>query len=102
MATRTDHFMGAAVRAAKRARKWATVAAHDADRLLKDAIKEAHTEDRRRRRKQALQTAGRVLRAAGQAALVAGVVAGIAAVRAERDGRRLPKGRGRRLAPAKD
>jgi hypothetical protein len=102
MATRTDHFMGAAVRAAKRARKWATVAAHEADRLLQEARKEANSEDRRRQRKQTLQTAGRILRAAGQAALVAGVVAGIAAVRAERSDRALSKGRGRRLASAKD
>lgn len=64
MATRTDRFMSAAVRAARRAKQWATVA-------------------------------GRVLRAAGRAALVAAVAAGIAAARTERTGRSLSQGRGR-------
>jgi len=94
MATRTDRFMSAAVRAAKRARQWAIVAAREADRLLQEARKRAASEDRRRRLKQTLLKTGRVLRAAGRAALVAAVAAGIAAARAERS-RRLPKGRGR-------
>jgi cell division septum initiation protein DivIVA len=95
MATRTDHVMRAAVRAAKRAKLWTKAAAREADRLLQEARKEADSEDRRRRRKQTLLTAGRVLKAAGEAALVAGLMAGIAAVRSERSSRRLPKGRGR-------
>ena len=95
MATRVDRFMSAAVRSAKRAKQWAMVAAREADRLLQEARKEAQSEDRRRRRKQMLLKTGRVLRVAGRAALVAAVAAGIAAARAERSGRALPKGRGR-------
>jgi hypothetical protein len=95
MATRTDRFMSAAVRAARRAKQWAMVAAREADRLLQEARKQAQSEDRRRRRKQTLLKAGRVLRTAGRAALVAAVAAGVAATRAERSGRKLPKGRGR-------
>jgi len=95
MATRTDRFMSAAVRAARRARQWAMVAAREADRLVQEARKRAESEDRRRRLRQTLLKTGRVLRAAGRAALVAAVAAGIAAVRAERSGRPLPKGRGR-------
>jgi len=93
MATRTDHIMKATVRAAKRAKRWAIVAARETDRVLKEAQKQANSEDRQRRRKQTLLKAGRVLRAAGHAALVAGVVAGIAAVRAERRDRALPRSR---------
>jgi len=95
MATRTDRFMSAAVRAARRAKQWAMVAAREADRLVQEARKRAESEDRRRRLRQTLLKTGRVLRAAGRAALVAAVAAGIAAVRAERSGRPLPKGRGR-------
>jgi hypothetical protein len=95
MATRTDRFMSAAVRAARRARQWAMVAAREADRLVQEARKRAESEDRRRRLRQTLLKTGRVLRAAGRAALVAAVAAGIAAARAERSGRPLPKGRGR-------
>jgi hypothetical protein len=95
MATRTDRFMSAAVRAARRAKQWAMVAAREADRLLREARKRAESEDRRRRLKQTLLKTGRVLRAAGRAALVAAVAAGIAAARAELSGRKLPKGRGR-------
>jgi len=95
MATRTDRFMSAAVRAARRAKEWAVVAAREADRLLQQARKQAESEDRRRRLKQTLLKTGRVLRAAGRAALVAAVAAGIAAARAERSGRNLPKGQGR-------
>ena len=93
MATRTDRFMSAAVRAARQAKQWALVAAREADRLLQEARKRADSEDRRRRLKQTLTKTGRVLRAAGRAALVAAVAAGIAAARAE--GGRLLKGRGR-------
>ncbi|HXI65042.1 MAG TPA: hypothetical protein VNH14_11095 [Gemmatimonadales bacterium] len=95
MATRTDRFMSAAVRAARRAKQWAMVAAREADRLVQEARKRAESEDRRRRLKQTLLKTGRVLRAAGRAALVAAVAAGIAAARAERSGRPLPKARGR-------
>lgn len=93
MATRTDHIMKATVRAAKRAKRWAMVAARETDRVLKEARKKADSEDRQRKRKQTFLKAGRVLRAAGHAALVAGVVAGIAAVRAERSDRKLARGR---------
>jgi hypothetical protein len=83
--------MGAAVRAARRAKQWALVAAREADRLLQEARKQVASEDRRRRLRVTLLKTGRVLRSAGQAALVAGVAAGIAAARAERRGRNLPK-----------
>lgn len=95
MAKRTDHFMGAAVRAARRAKEWALAAQREADRLLTEARREADSEDRRRRRRKTLLKAGRVLEAAGRAALVAAVVAGIAAVRAERADRTLPRKRSR-------
>jgi hypothetical protein len=95
MATRTDRFIGAAVRAARRAKQWAMVAVREADRLLQEVRRQAESEDRPRRLKQTLRKTGRVLKAAGRAALVAGVAAGIAAARAERSGRNLPQGRGR-------
>jgi hypothetical protein len=95
MARRTDRFMREAARAAGRAKKLAVVAAREADRLLKEARRQAASGDRRRRRKQTLLKTGRVLRAAGEAALVAAVLAGIAAVRAERGARTLPRPRGR-------
>jgi len=95
MATRTDRFMGAAVRAARRAKQWALVAAREADRLLQEARKQADSEDRRRRLKQTLLKSERVLKVAGRAALVAGVAAGIAAARAERRDRTLSKGAAR-------
>jgi hypothetical protein len=95
MATRTDRFISAAVRAARRAKQWSLVAAREADRLLEEARKRVESEDRRRRLKQTLTKTGRVLRAAGRAALVAAVAAGIAAARAERRSRTLPQGRGR-------
>jgi hypothetical protein len=98
MGSRTDHFMKAAVRAAARAKEWAMVAAREADRLLQVARKEAASEARQRQLKQTLSKTGRVLRAAGQAALVAAVLAGIAAARAERTEPKLPKGRRRKLA----
>jgi hypothetical protein len=97
MATRTDRFMAAAVRAAKRARQWAIVAAREADRLLQEARKQAESEEAQRRLKLTLRRTGRVLTAAGRAALVAAVATGIAAARAEFGvgPRSLPKGRGR-------
>jgi len=85
--------LSAAVRAARQAKEWALSAAREADRLLQEARKRADSEDRRRRLKQTLTRTGRVLRAAGRAALVAAVAAGIAAARAE--GGRLLRGRGR-------
>ena len=93
MATRTDRFMRSAVRAARRAKQWAMVAAREADHLLHEAQQRADSEDRRRQLKQTFLKTGRVLRAAGRAALVAAVAAGIAAARAERRDRKLPKGR---------
>jgi hypothetical protein len=89
MATRTMRFMGAAVRAARRAKQWALVAAREADRLLHEAGKQVESEDRRRKLKQTLRKTGRVLMVAGQAALVAAVAAGIAEARAERGRRSL-------------
>ena len=88
MATRTDRFLIAAVRAARRAKQWA-------DRLLKETRKQAESEDRRRRLKQTLRKTGRVLMAAGQAALVAAVAAGIAAARADRQRQNLAERSGR-------
>jgi hypothetical protein len=92
MATRTDRFLSAAVRTARRAKQWALVAAREADRVLQEARTQAASEDRRRRLKQTLLKTERVLKVAGRAALVAGVAAGIAAARAERGGRKLSKG----------
>lgn len=93
MATRTDRFMSAAVAAARRAKQWAVAAAREADRLIAQAQKEAASEDRRRRLKQTLAKTGRVLRAAGRAALVAAVATGIAAARSEIIRGKLPRGR---------
>lgn len=93
MATRTDRFLSAAVRAARQAKEWALTAAREADRLLQEARKRADSEDRRLRLKKTLTRTGRILRTAGRAALVAAVAAGIAAARAE--GGRLLKGRDR-------
>lgn len=95
MATRTDRFMSAAVGAARRARQWAVAAAREADRLIEEARKEAVSEDRRRRLKQTLAKTGRVLKAAGRAALIAAVATGIAAAHAERSAGKLGRGRGR-------
>ncbi|HMJ59469.1 MAG TPA: hypothetical protein VK467_10045 [Gemmatimonadales bacterium] len=68
-------------------------AAREADRLIEQARKEAKSEDRRRRLKQTLAKTGRVLRAAGRAALVAAVATGIAAARSEIIRGKLPRGR---------
>jgi hypothetical protein len=87
--------MSATVGAARRAKQWAVAAAREADRLIDEARKEAASEDRRRRLKQTLAKTGRVLRAAGRAALIAAVATGIAAARAERTRGKLPAGRGR-------
>ena len=89
MATRTLRFMSAAVRAARRAKQWALVAAREADQLLQEARTRVESEARRRRLKQTLKKTGRVLMIAGRAALVAAVAAGITEVRAERSRRRL-------------
>ena len=94
MATRTDRFMTAAVSAARRAKQWAKVAAREADHLLQEARKRVVTEVRRRRRKQTLLKTGRVLKAAGRAALVAALAAGVAAVNSERS-KKLPTVAGR-------
>ena len=91
MATRTDRFMSAAIRAARRAKQWALVTARAADRLLQEARKRVESEDRRRRLEQTLRKTGRVLMLAGRAALVAAVAAGIAEARAALRGRSLPR-----------
>lgn len=95
MATRTDRFVSAAVRAAQQAKRRANAVAREADRLLQEARKQALTEGRRPRLKQALLQTGRVLRAAGRAALVAAVATGIAAAFAERRRGKLARGQGR-------
>jgi len=89
MATRTIRFMSAAVRAARRAKQWALVAAREADRLLQEARTRVESEAWSRRLKQALEKTGRVLMIAGPAAVVAAVAAGITEARAERSRRRL-------------
>ena len=91
MAGRTERFKQAAVKAAKMARKWAATAAREADRLLAEARKRAKTEQRQMRIKAALRRTGKVLKAAGRAAIVAGIAAGIASARAESRARKLRK-----------
>ena len=91
MPTRTDKVVGAAVRAAMKAKQWAQAAVREADRLVKDARQRAQSEDRRRRLKQTLVKTGRVLKTAGRAALVAAVAAGIAAARHRRDAKQSGK-----------
>jgi hypothetical protein len=94
MATRTDRFMDAALRAAKRAKQWATAAAREADRLLREAEKRAITRERHRRLKKALVQTSRVMKAAGKAAVIAGVAAAIAAARHEHaEGKALKRGK---------
>lgn len=89
MTTRTEQFKTAAVKAAKTARKWAAAAGREADRLLAEARRRVKDQQRQRRLKAALHRSGRVLKAAGRAAIVAGIAAGIAAARAgRRAGRR--------------
>ncbi len=90
MAKNTDRVMSAAVHAAKEGKRWALVAAREADRLLVAARKRAESKARQRTLKQAMVKTGRVLRTAGTAALAAGVFAGILAIRAEHQGK-LPK-----------
>ncbi|PYO90115.1 MAG: hypothetical protein DMD58_07700 [Gemmatimonadetes bacterium] len=60
--------------------------------MLKEAQKRAKTDERQRRIKAALRRTGKVLKAAGRAAIVAGVAAGIASARAEN--RKLKKKKG--------
>jgi len=91
MASRSERFKKAAVKAAKKAKQWAQIAGREADRLLAEAQKRAETEERRLRIKRALVRTGKVLKAVGRAALVAGVAAGIAAARAENRARKLTK-----------
>lgn len=91
MASRSDRFKKAAVKAAKKARQWAQVAVREADRLIVEAQKRAETDERQQRIKRALVRTGKVLKAVGRAALVAGVAAGIAAARAENRARKLTK-----------
>jgi hypothetical protein len=91
MASRGERFKQAAIKAAKKAKKWAEVAAREADRLLAEAQKRAETEERQRKMKAALIRTGRVLKAVGRAAIVAGIAAGIASARAENRARRKSK-----------
>ena len=102
MATRTDRVMAAAVRAAKQAKIWATAAALEADRMLKDAKKKAITMEKKRQLKKRLLKTARVMKAAGRAAVVAGLTAGIAAARAEigPSGKKLRRAAGLRRARA--
>jgi hypothetical protein len=94
MATRTDRLMDAALRTAKKAKQWATAAAREADRLLREAEKRALTRDRHRRLKKTLLQTSRVMKAAGRAAVIAAVAAAIAAARHERDeGKALKRGK---------
>jgi len=77
----TDRWKRAALAAAKRAKQAAIAAGREAGRLYEAARQRVDTAARRRRVKHALQKTGRVLKAAGKAALVAGVAAGLAAAR---------------------
>src|SRR5439155_26995254 len=86
MASRAERFKTAAVNAAKTARKWGDGAAREADRLRKEARKRVETEQRHRRVKAALRRTGKVLKAAGRAAIVGGVAAVSASARADRRG----------------
>jgi len=91
MASRTERFKKAAIKAAKKAKQWAQVAGREADRLLQEAQKRAETEERHLRIKRALARTGKVLKAVGRAALVAGIAAGIASARAENRANKLAK-----------
>jgi len=86
----TDRWKRAALAAAKQAKQAAIAAGREAQRLYQAARQRVDTAARRRRVKLALQKTGRVLKAAGKAALVAGVAAGLAAARdgGKRKGRR--------------
>ena len=88
MASRSERFKKAAVKAAKKAKQWAQVAAREADRLLAEAQKRAESDERQRKLKAALVRTGKVLKAVGRAAVVAGIAAGIAAARAENRARK--------------
>ena|ERR1041385_2670001 len=83
MASKADRFMSVAVGAARRAKLWSLAATREADRLLREVRKRAESAARRRRLKQTLLKTGRVLIAAGNAALIAGIAAGIAAAGSE-------------------
>jgi acyl-CoA reductase-like NAD-dependent aldehyde dehydrogenase len=91
MASRGERFKKAAVKAAKKAKQWAQVAAREADRLLAEAQKRAESEERQLKLKRALVRTGKVLKAVGRAAVVAGIAAGIAAARAENRARKATK-----------
>jgi hypothetical protein len=78
-----NKWQRAAAKAAKQAKAAAVAAGREADKLLKTARTKVESAARRRKLKQALATTGRVLRAAGRAAIVAAVAAGVAAGRAE-------------------
>jgi len=79
----TDRWKKAALAAAKKAKQAAIAAGREAQRLYEAARARVDTAARRRRVKRALQKTGRVLKAAGKAAVVAGVAAGLAAARGE-------------------
>ena len=79
----TEKWQRRAMSAAQKARIAAVAAAKQADKLYMAARSKAMTAARRRKIKRVLMTTGRVLRAAGRAAVVAAVAAGLAAGRAE-------------------
>lgn len=68
-------WKAAAQRAAKQAKKAALAAAREADRLMRVARQRVESSGAQRRLKQALQKTGRVLKAAGTAAVRAGIAA---------------------------
>ena len=73
--------------AAREAKRGAIAAAKYADALVKITREKVQTAARRRRMRQTLQQASRVLKTAGKAALAAGAVAAIAAVTREIEAR---------------
>ena len=95
MASRSDRLKKSAMKAAQTARKWAKVAAREADRLLVEARKRVESKQRQKQIRAALSRTAKVLRAAGRAAIVAGIAAGIASARAGTRARKRG-GKGRR------
>ena len=69
-------WKAAAHRAARQAKKGALAAAREADRLMRVAKQRVESSGAKQRLKKALQKAGRVLKAAGTAAVRAGIAAG--------------------------
>ena len=69
-------WKAAAHRTAKQAKKAAVLAAREADRLMRVAKQRVESSGAKQRLKRALQKMGRVLKAAGTAAVRAGIAAG--------------------------